>query len=442
LSKKQKQKNFWFILDNYVHVSLKGNSLMFYNPLTGKILEYTGSESIIKLVKRLQSPKNLLVIRLTETELLNPEISQFVRDLRGYFMGDLLDTSLEKGKPVQMMPVVKVHKDAEIIKKSPSRSVGEHMMQYLAEVSIYINNTCSLDCEICGSAYKQFLCCTRAGGKGKEETDILTIKHLFRQLKASPLVRVNILGGDIGKFSKLDELSAVLDGQSQSFKKVFYIHYLNLLHQEEKFVLSRGDSLSLKILVTFPVEKDRWQQVLETLQANDIDAHFLFIIRSESELAEAEELVSLFHLDNYSLHPFYNGRNLLFFRQNIFLDREDLQEAKPTSGEILARQVVNPLHFGTLTVLNNGDVHANVNESRLGTLKRDSIYDMVYKEMARGKSWRRIRKKMEPCKSCTFEALCPPLSNYEYALGRNDLCHIRDTAYSGSVLGRPAARKK
>jgi pseudo-rSAM protein len=426
-SHKQKQKKYWFILDNYVHVSLKGNSLMLYNPLTGKILEYAGSESIIKLVKRLQSPKNLLVIRLTETGLLNPGISQFVRDLRGHLMGDLVEASLAGGKPMQMMPMVKVHKDAEIIKTSPSRSVGEHMMHYLAEVSIYINNTCSLDCQICGSAYKQFLCCTRRGGKGKKETDMLTIKNLFRQLKASPLSRVNILGGDICKFSKLKELSAVLNGQSQSVKKVFYVHYLNLLHQEEKLEFFRGDSFSLNTAVTFPVEKDRWKRVLEMLQANDIAAHFLFIIRSERELAEAEELVSLFHLDIYSFHPFYHGRNLLFFRQNIFLDREDLQEARPTSAEILARQVVNPLHFGTLTVLSNGDVHANVNEPRLGTFKRESIYDMVYKEMVRGKSWRRIRKKIEPCKRCTFEAVCPPLSNYEYALGRNNLCHIRNS---------------
>ncbi len=55
-----------------------------------------------------------------------------------------------------------------------------------------------------------------------------------------------------------------------------------------------------------------------------------------------------------------------------------------------------------------------------------TIHGRTYKEMYRGKSWRRIRKKVEPCKKCTFEALCPPLSNYEYALGANNLCHIRE----------------
>jgi pseudo-rSAM protein len=112
----------------------------------------------------------------------------------------------------------------------------------------------------------------------------------------------------------------------------------------------------------------------------------------------------------------------------VFVDKEDLQEAKPTCREIYARQLVNPLHFGTLTVLSNGHIHANINVSRLGILNHDSIYEVVYKEMYRGNSWRRIRKRVEPCKRCTFEALCPPLSNYEYAFGRNNLCHIRDTA--------------
>jgi len=400
---------------------------MFYNPLTGKILEYTNNESVIKLVKRWQSPKNLLVTRLTEKELSNPEVSQFVQDMRGHFMGDLVDTSLTSGKPLQMMPYLKVHKDVEIIKKTPSYSVGEHVMKYLVEISIYINSTCSLDCDICGSAYKQFLCCT-CTRNGEEELNILSLKDLFQQLKGVPLNRLNILGGDMFKCSKLDQLLAILNGQSLSFEKVLYIHYLNLIHQEEKLVLFPADSFSFKILVTFPLKKNQWTQVLDLLRVhkNNIEAHFLFIISSEIEVTKAEKLISLYHLDNYSFFPFFNGRNRDFFEQNVFLDREDLQEARPTSTEILARQCVNPLHFGTLTVLSNGHIHANVNAPRLGILGSNSIYEVVFTEMDQGNSWRRIRKKVEPCKRCTFEALCPPLSNYEYALGRNNLCHIRD----------------
>ncbi len=418
----KKQKKNWFILDNYVHAVLKGNAVLFYNPLTGKILEYNGKGPVIKLVRRLLSPKNLSVIRLTEKELSDPEVSQFVRDLRGHFMADLIDASMGKGKPLQMMPYLKVHQDVEIIKKAPSYTVGEQMMKYLVEVSVYINSTCSLDCDICRSAYKQFLCCTRT--KGKKGPDISVIKDLFGQLKGAPLDRINILGGDIFKFPAWRQLLELLNEPGQSFKKVFYIHYLNLLHREETLALFPADTSSFKILVPFPVKKDQWQEVLASLQSCGMNAQFLFIISSEADVDQAEELISLFQLDDYSLLPFFNGGNRAFFEENVFLDREDLGEARPTAHEILARQAVNPLHYGTLTILSSGHIHANVNAPRLGILGRDSIHEAVFKEMYRGSSWRRIRKKVEPCKRCIFEALCPPLSNYEYTLKQNNLCHI------------------
>ena len=418
----QKQKNYWFILDNYVHVSVKDHRVLFYNPLNGKILEYNLNESVSKLVRRLQSPKNLLVIRLSQKELLNPEISQLVHDLRGYFMGDLIDASLTKIKPLQMMPYTKVHKDVEIIKKRPDRSVGDNMMKYLVEVSLYINSHCFQDCDICGSAYKQFLCCTRSKYR-KKELSIQSIEDLFKQLPEASLGRVNILGGDIFKFSKLEKLLAILNGLY--FEKIFYTHYLNLFQQEEKFRLFPVDSFSINIVVTFPVEENQWKMSMALLQVHNIKPGFLFIVSSETDITRAEELIISYQLDNYSFHPFFNGKNLEFFKRNIFLYREDLREAKPTDKEIHARQLVNPFLFGRLTILSNGDIYANVNASRLGTLNKDTIHDAVYKEMSRGKSWRRIRKRIEPCKRCTFAALCPPLSNYEYVMGRNNLCHIR-----------------
>lgn len=426
MNKMKNQKNYWFILDNYVHVSVKGHSVLFYNPLNGKILEYNLNESVLKLVRRLQSPKNLLVICLSQKELLNPEISQLVHDLRGYFMGDLIDTSLTRIKPLQMMPYTKVHKNAEIIKKRPDRSVGDNMMKYLVEVSLYINSHCSRDCDICGSAYKQFLCCTRPKYR-KKELSIQSMEDLFKQLPEL-LGRVNILGGDFFKFSKLEELLAILNGLS--FEKVFYTHYLNLFHQKEKFRLFPVDSYSFNIVVTFPLEENQWKMSMALLQARSIKTGFLFIISSETDIARAEELIISYQLDNYSFHPFFNGKNLEFFQRKIFLNKEDLQEAKPTDKELHARQLVNPFLFGRLTILSNGDIHANVNASRLGTLNKDSIHNAVYNEMYRGKSWRRIRKRIESCKKCTFAALCPPLSNYEYVMGRNNLCHIRDE-YNG-----------
>jgi pseudo-rSAM protein len=77
-----------------------------------------------------------------------------------------------------------------------------------------------------------------------------------------------------------------------------------------------------------------------------------------------------------------------------------------------------------LTVLSNKKVYANLNNPGIEILGRDDILDIVYKEMHKGKSWTKIRKYVTPCKSCVFNALCPPISNYEYTLGKYDLCYM------------------
>jgi pseudo-rSAM protein len=424
LNKEKGRRTYWFILDNYVHVSLKKDAVLFYNPLTGDILEYTGpaGETVTRLVKRLQSPRNMLVICLSERELADPVVAGFVSDMRGRFMADLLENSPGKGKPVQLMPHVKVHKDASFIKKISFRSVGERIMDYLGEIFLYVNGVCSLNCEMCASAYRQFLCCTR---KFSAELDIASIKNLFIQLQGIPRFRLNILGGDIFSHSQWDELAGLLNRLPGTFEKVFYSHYLNLYKREERLALFPPGSVSFEVLVTFPVQEQQWRWVLKCLRVRGISAQFLFVISTERDIDDAEALIESSGLEGYAFFPFFNGGNRQFFEENIFLDREDIREARPGPKEIQARQLVNLSQFGRLTVLSNGSIYANVNAPRLGVLNRDGLHRAIYREMDRGKSWRRTRKQVKPCKGCTFEALCPPLSGCEYALGRNNLCHIK-----------------
>ncbi len=88
------------------------------------------------------------------------------------------------------------------------------------------------------------------------------------------------------------------------------------------------------------------------------------------------------------------------------------------------REAINSIYFGKLTVLADGRVYADLNAPSLGKLGRDSIYDILFKEMSGGSSWRRLRKNVMPCKGCHYEKLCPPLSNYQKVMGKNNLCHI------------------
>lgn len=115
------------------------------------------------------------------------------------------------------------------------------------------------------------------------------------------------------------------------------------------------------------------------------------------------------HKETIPIHPII---------QRIILDLQ------PTKREIYANQTINRNEFGKITVLPNGDILANPNNKKLGTIKDDRIHDIIYREMTEGNSWLRIRDQ-KPCCDCIYQWLCPSPSNYESVIGKPNLCHVK-----------------
>lgn len=412
---------YWFYIESYVHISIKREHLLFYNPYTGKIIEYTAKPEILKLAKRLQSPVNLQVIPLKEMELNRPEIREFVNTMRKYFLGDIIDTAHSEGRPVQMPPIVKIQKDVKYLKEDKLRSIGEDIMDYLSDIWIYINDRCSQDCAICTQGYRQFPCCTSTK-RGNHELDIERLRDFFEEVKNCSL-NINILGGNIFAYSQLDHLLRLLI--SHQHRKVFYLHYLNVVVNSSQLKRLVGCRGLVKIPVTFPVNEEKLKMALEMSAEVGLKTALHFVIRDEGEFEKADALASVLPIENPEFNVFYDGTNLDFFRENIFIDREEIENVKPSLKDIYARRAINPLNFGHLSILPTSRVYANVNHPSLDILGRHSIGDIVFKEMNEGKSWRSIRKNVLPCKQCIFNALCPPISNYNIVIGKNNLCHIR-----------------
>lgn len=416
-----RNKQWWLSIETYVHISLKkGAALLLYNSLSGEALEYPGDGKVSALVKRLKSPKNLRVISLTGKELKDPVVKQFVEDLRKHFMGDLIDKSYSEAKPIQMIPITKVHRDVNLLKSQKTRSVGEGLLENLNQMSLYINNECGQNCPVCPQAYRQFHCCT-IKMNGKSELDIAKIENMFGEISSQPPASLNILGGNIFTYPEFIKLTTMVNSFPQVF---YYCNYFNMHRAPAYLNHINPASSSLKILVPLPIDEDALKKTLEIVGNSNLDSTFVFIVQSVGEFEQASAAIDSLGLDNCDFQPFFNGKNLDFFREGVFASKEEILGAKPGMNDIYANSLINGLNFGGLTVLSNGHVYANVNASRLGILGKDSIYDILYKEMYHGKSWRRIRKNLEPCKRCTFEALCPPVSNYTYAIGRNNLCHM------------------
>ncbi len=415
------KKFYWLYMEPYVHISVKGGNALVYNALNGKLMEYD-NPIILHLVKKLKSKKNLLVVRLSGKELADPDISGFVKEVRENYSGDLIDTSYSKGKPILMMPQVKIQKDVEEPKAVGESAVGEGIMDYLAEITLYINNRCRQNCSFCKHGYKQFLVCTKGSSSHLQELEIEKVEQFIKEAEGSAIFRFNISGGNIFTYPKFSELVQILNRLPKV--KTYQVHYLNLIDRENELKALKNDLAYVNIFVDFPVSEQDLEKVVGMCAEPGLNCEFNFVIQKEAEVDSAQEISSRLKITNVAFKPFYNHENFDFFKTHVFINREELLQAKPTLKDIFSRTRVNPLQFGKITVLSNKDVHANVNAKKIGVLGRDSLYDVVFNEMFDGKTWIKPRPKVSPCRSCNYSLLCPPLTNYEYVLKRNNLCNI------------------
>ncbi len=426
------KKSYWFTLEPFVYVSIKKKNLFLYNTLNGKILEYDNKPILINLVKKLQAKNNLLVIKLENGYInSNREISNFVKDARECFMGDLIDTSSGSIKPIQMMPYLNIRRDIHRAERESRFDIGKEIMNHLNEITFFVNNRCNKSCKMCGSAYKQFLCCYKETG----HTNELNIKYIQKIIDAiaireSRVYKINILGGNIFKYSKIDALVSLLN--TINIPKFYYIHYLNLINQKDRMIQITNElsELNIQIPVTFPIKKNGLENLIPLITGININPGFIIIIEKEDDIKSAQELVSLFDIDNYSFTPYFNGKNLPFFEKYVFITKKNVLESKPSITYILSKKVVNRSLYGNITILSNGDVHSSPNLDKIGNIKKDSIGYAIYNQLKEGKTsilyntWWRTRDQIEFCKHCHYNLLCPSISNYELAMGRNNLCRI------------------
>ena len=119
----------------------------------------------------------------------------------------------------------------------------------------------------------------------------------------------------------------------------------------------------------------------------------------------------------------FNGNNMDFFEDNVFLDKNDIFSDKIEMREIFCHQKVNTNYFGKLHFFADGTVRANVNSAVLGYFPQMQILEFIYEELIRNTAWRKIRTG-EKCDNCHLKYLCPSPSNYEFVIGKDNLCKI------------------
>jgi len=378
--------NYWFLIEPYVFVGLTNNCTLLYNTLDGVTIE-SDSIEVIKLLREILKKENCGVTLITNKRYKQKGVNAFIDDLRKKYMGDIIDVTLSMGKPVQLLPFCNFSDNRELFIK-PDFFPYKNILDNLSEISFYVDTT-------------------------------INVKKLIPFLKSlRGSMTFNIIG-NIEVVENYHRLLSFFDQHSSS--KNMVCSYQNVITLQPNF----ENNFSYRISVIFPIDMQKWENTRQLLNNQTLPVEYIFDVSSDEDCLQVEQLVEQFQINKYRLSPVYTGSNIRFFEENVFLTKEDILSTPMTIKDFFARQAMNIYDFGKINIMPNGDAYANLSFPTLGNIYSDSIYEIVQKEIDEGLSWFRIRNQT-PCSDCVYQWLCPPPSNYEIAIGRHNLCHVKE----------------
>jgi pseudo-rSAM protein len=421
------EKRYCLIVDPLCYLSARGSAVLLYNPLSGRALFSFDAPRLAEVVAPWMSGGRAPVLEVSGKELVeDDELRGFVETLRDELLSYVVEAPLSSRAPFQFPPSAG-QQQAFLDETAAEQCPPERGVLGL---SIYLNGECRLQCGFCTTAYRQFPCCGMFDAAHE-----LDARHLERILRWVGGRRLSLafFGGDVFRYPDLGVIGELLAPTPAASPTRFHAHCLNVLANIRRLATLAAWGAELAVLVPSDVPDGAVADVWEAAKAARVDARMDFVLEKNEDYFRARRLEERLGVENLWVRPLYNGRNQGYFEENVFVRAEEILTNKPALGTICANAVVNRSAFGRLFVSSSGDLYASPSAKPLGNIAECSVAEAASRELADGHVWKRTRGQVEPCRDCVFQHLCPPVTGYEEALGRNDLCHVR-SAYPGKGL--------
>lgn len=403
-------KDNWFSIPQTVYTSFEEkDSVLLYHTEKG-CNACSKSHKIVKLIKDLYNPINMGVVSLNNY-LPDDNTEKFIKHLLESDLCLTIPQSHNNSKPICFLPILNLQNDVERLKEiGEEHMIGDNISTYLTRAVIHLNSKCGKHCPHCGIAYKQTLCCTAT--EPPQAMPLERLKELVGQLAATSVQVIDLVGGDLRTYPHLDQLHALVE-QYQQFSWHMWQHGLNC----EGFALGKAKA---DVLLSAPFGTCDGFEYLK----NKPDVRFHLLVESEMQIEQAEQLIAEIEAERCEWVPIFNGENLKFFENNVFLNEDDIMSAPISMREIFCHQKLNTNYFGVLHFFANGEVRAEVNDQMVGWFPDKSVLELVYEELLHNTAWRQIRGGTR-CSGCRFRYLCPSPGNYETVIGKENLCHVQ-----------------
>lgn len=403
--------NYWFALEPYVFVDLKTKHGLLYNTLDSSYIEITDS-SILTLLEEMYRPENCGVVGLSADLLNEPAMDSFIRSVREKYMGDLYDVSFSDKKPVQFYPLLNFQKERKKILEYKSFDLGDDILSNLFEITLYFDKF--------QNDKLAFLSTSKADELNNQQGKVsLSSLCSFMAPVLSSLSLVKLKGNVL----KYPEHKDLLDFLNQySCTKQYYIHFSELSCFDMGSTLNKESKLFIYIDVS--IDEVALNNVMNAVNQYADSCSLVFLVEDEESFSLFSDIIDNNSLVNYEFIPVYNKNNREFFETNVYLTKDDILSEPLRMKDIYRHKVLNSDDFGKISILPDGAVYANLNTKKLGNISENTIQEIIYKELKDGESWLRVRNQ-EPCSSCVYQWLCPSPSNYEFILGKSNLCYLK-----------------
>lgn len=392
--------SYWLTLSVDAFLWIKNDNVLVYNSKNGKSVKFIANEQITKICLYLLELKNLYSIEIFDYES-DRNVKKWIRSLIKIEAAIITQINNTKNKPVSFAPHLRIQYNKGYYQYEHNNGIGGSIINNLHDISVYINGSYYGD----HNKYKQTLFPLNI------DYNINTKKMLnfLSGCKNPYLNQINI----IGNIFNLENYSNIINVINNFEVRIcIYIIYNDYMDNIEFINTLHFRNLHFVVLMNTGLEDMNKKK-------NIFKCTKQFIITNSDEIINSKITID----SQCNIVPYYNNKNIDFFKIHVFTEIDDLRNLSLSKRDIFIRQTLNIHDFGKLTIMPDGKVYANVNEESLGTID-DYAYDIVYKEFMTGKSWFNIRNQ-KPCSDCVYQWLCPSPSNYERAIGKPNLCHIK-----------------
>ncbi len=410
---------YWVFLKPYVKVFRNNDRALLYNTSNGDRLIVERPDQL-NGIDELNRDRSRPVLK-ESGELNVSDTDSLIEELKSRGMLEVLQVAENRSPLIIGAPIEKgrVGHDGELI--------ASGLLNHLKKLNINIYSEAGVFPQSFREAGKQFPFFEHTE-HGVAEIETSLLEKIFCELKGRGVSELSVFTTSLGRHRDFDIITEMAGDYSEDI--VFNIPATDLSRQLESIgKINIYSNISVKIHFASSIPETELDAALKGLRLSWIPFEFNFIVKGEEDLDYYSDLIEEFSPESYWMQPFFDGGNLGFFKDNVVVKSAGFERIR-SSEDIFTNSIFNTENYGSLTVSTDGRVYGSMNKSSIGELTHSSLFEIIYKELREGNSWGDVRTKLEFCKDCVYNRICPPIKGYEHVIGTEHVCMLNDNPES------------